>query len=51
MPNYHTATYSEAEKRERFVTIISPLKAGKGASAEDEKAAVSVLQFGPQIDY
>lgn len=43
MPNYHTASYSEEDKRQRFVTIISPLKAGKGASAEDEKAAVSVV--------
>jgi len=43
MPNYHTASYSEEDKRQRFVTIISPLKAGKGASEADEKAAVSGL--------
>ncbi|KAG0645736.1 quercetin 2 [Hyphodiscus hymeniophilus] len=39
-PRYHTATFSDADKRKAFVTIISPLKAGPKATAEDEKAAV-----------
>lgn len=43
-PNYHTQTFSEEAKRSGFVTIISPLKAGVEASAEEEKAAVPVLK-------
>lgn len=38
-PNYHTQTFSGDEKRTGFVTVLSPLKAGKGASKELEKAA------------
>lgn len=40
-PHYHTETFPEEEKRKGFVTIISPLKAGKGATKEEEDAAVS----------
>lgn len=35
--------FTEESKREGFVTIISPLKAGPEATAEQEKAAVPVL--------
>ncbi|MCJ1469148.1 hypothetical protein MMC07_007781 [Pseudocyphellaria aurata] len=42
-PTYHTKTFSEAAKRAGFVTIISPLQAGKEASAADEKAAVPTI--------
>lgn len=38
-PNYHTATFPESYKREGFVTLISPLAAGKGASKEQEMEA------------
>ena len=43
-PTYHTRTFSEEEKRKAFVTIVSPLKAGKDASTEDEKEAVPTLK-------
>ncbi|KFY23283.1 hypothetical protein V493_05947 [Pseudogymnoascus sp. VKM F-4281 (FW-2241)] len=42
-PRYHTKTFDEAAKREAFVPILSPLAAGKGASAEEEAAAVPAL--------
>ncbi|KFY77704.1 hypothetical protein V499_02986 [Pseudogymnoascus sp. VKM F-103] len=42
-PRYHTKTFDEAKKREAFVPILSPLAAGKGASAEEEAAAVPAL--------
>jgi redox-sensitive bicupin YhaK (pirin superfamily) len=42
-PRYHTKTFSEDAKREDFVPILSPLKAGPGASFEDEKAAEPTL--------
>jgi len=38
-PRYHTSTFSDADKRKGFVTIISPLKAGPNATANEEKAA------------
>ncbi|KAH8812122.1 RmlC-like cupin domain-containing protein [Xylogone sp. PMI_703] len=38
-PRYHTRTFSEDAKRQGFIPIITPLKAGPGASAEEEKAA------------
>jgi quercetin 2,3-dioxygenase len=41
-PTYHTSTFNEADKRKNFVPIISPLKAGPNATAEEEKAAVPV---------
>ncbi|KAI4142069.1 MAG: hypothetical protein L6R39_005092 [Caloplaca ligustica] len=43
-PRYHDLTVSEQKKRAGFVIIISPLKAGKGASDEQEKAAVPVVE-------
>jgi quercetin 2,3-dioxygenase len=39
-PIYHTATFDEGDKRKRFVPIISPLKAGLDATAEEEKKAL-----------
>lgn len=42
-PRYHTATFSEAEKRKGFVPIISPLKAGIAATSDEEAAAVPVI--------
>ncbi|KAI9807882.1 MAG: hypothetical protein M1825_005188 [Sarcosagium campestre] len=38
-PTYHTSTFDEESKRKGFVTIISPLKGGKTATPEQEKAA------------
>lgn len=43
-PIYHTKTFSEDEKRSRFVTIISPLHAGPNASPAEEKAAVPAIE-------
>lgn len=43
-PAYHTMTFSEESKRNAFATIISPLKAGDKASAEEEKAAVPAVK-------
>jgi hypothetical protein len=42
-PRYHTKTFSEEAKRSAFLPILSPLKAGPGASAADEKAAEPTL--------
>ena len=42
-PIYHTSTFAEADKRKNFVPIISPLKAGTSATAEDEAAAVPTI--------
>lgn len=42
-PRYHTRTFSEDSKRKAFLPILSPLAAGKEASAADEKAAIPVL--------
>lgn len=42
-PTYHTSTFSEEAKRQGFVTIISPLKGGPAANAEQEKAAVPLV--------
>lgn len=38
-PIYHTDTFTEAEKREKFVNIITPLKAGPSATPAEEKEA------------
>ncbi|KJZ74819.1 hypothetical protein HIM_05728 [Hirsutella minnesotensis 3608] len=38
-PRYHTRHFDDAAKKEGFVTILSPLKGGEGASAEQEAAA------------
>ena len=42
-PVYHTNTFPEEDKRKGFVHIISPLKAGKNASAQEEAAAVPAI--------
>jgi redox-sensitive bicupin YhaK (pirin superfamily) len=42
-PIYHTMTFDEEAKRKAFVTIISPLKAGIKATAEEEKAALPAI--------
>jgi len=38
-PIYHTDTFTEAEKKEKFVNIITPLKAGPSATPAEEKEA------------
>ena len=43
-PRYHTRSVPESSKRDRFATIISPLKAGPGASAREEKDAVATME-------
>ena len=43
-PTYHTETFPAASKKNKFVTIISPLKAGVGATKEEEKAAVPKIE-------
>lgn len=42
-PRYHTQTFSEDAKRASFIPIITPLKAGPGASAEEEKVGEAAL--------
>ena len=42
-PIYHTSTFDEDEKRKNFVSIITPLKAGPNATAEEEKAAAPAI--------
>lgn len=43
-PRYHTRSVPESSKRDRFAAIISPLKAGPGASAREEKDAVAAIE-------
>jgi len=43
-PRYHTKTFSEEAKRSAFLPILSPLKAGPGASEAEEKAAEPTLE-------
>lgn len=38
-PRYHTRHFDDAEKRKGFVHVLSPLKGGVEATAEQEKAA------------
>ncbi|KAK4461403.1 RmlC-like cupin domain-containing protein [Cladorrhinum samala] len=38
-PRYHTRHFDDADKRQGFVNILSPLKGGVEATAEQEKAA------------
>ena len=38
-PRYHTRNFEEAEKKNGFVKILSPLKAGEDATAQEEKDA------------
>ncbi|CAI4214377.1 unnamed protein product [Parascedosporium putredinis] len=42
-PAYHTRTFDEAAKRQGFVPILSPLKAGPDASAKEETEAVPLI--------
>ncbi|KAL8787711.1 MAG: hypothetical protein Q9213_002031 [Squamulea squamosa] len=42
-PRYHDLTVEEDKKRQGFVTIISPLKAGKQASPAQENAAIPAV--------
>ncbi|KAL6228700.1 hypothetical protein BDW75DRAFT_226452 [Aspergillus navahoensis] len=42
-PNYHTRTFDEGAKRERFVPILSPLKAGVEATPKEEEEAVPAI--------
>lgn len=42
-PRYHTRTFNEEAKRSAFLPIISPLKAGPGATEEEETAAQAAL--------
>jgi hypothetical protein len=42
-PVYHTRSFSEDAKRKTFIPILSPLAAGPGASAAEEKAAVPTI--------
>ena len=42
-PTYHTSTFAEPDKRKGFVPIISPLKAGPKATAEEESTAVPTV--------
>lgn len=43
-PRYHTKTFTEEAKMEKFVPILSPLQAGPNASAEEEKAATPAVE-------
>ena len=43
-PRYHTRQFDEQDKRQRFVKILSPLKAREDASAEEEREAVPAGQ-------
>lgn len=43
-PKYHTKTFDEEEKRNGFVTILSPLKAGKDATFQQEKEAEPTVE-------
>lgn len=42
-PRYHTMSFGDEAKRKGFVTILSPLKRGKEATAEEEKQALPAL--------
>lgn len=39
-PRYHTQTFDEEKKRQGFVKILSPLKAGPKATEEEETDAI-----------
>lgn len=43
-PTYHTATFADESKRDGFVTVVSPLKAGPGATAREEADAVPAVE-------
>jgi len=42
-PRYHIKTFNEGAKRAAFLPILSPLKGGPSATAEQEKAAEATL--------
>ncbi|KHO00195.1 RmlC-like jelly roll fold protein [Metarhizium album ARSEF 1941] len=43
-PRYHTRTFSDGDKRRGFVEILSPLKGGPNATAQQEEDAEPVVQ-------
>ena len=43
-PRYHTATVAAESKRDRFATLISPLRAGPRATGREERDAVAVVE-------
>ncbi|KAI0138016.1 RmlC-like cupin [Hypoxylon sp. NC0597] len=43
-PRYHTRHFDDEEKRKGFVPILSPLKGGPEATAEQEKAAEPTIE-------
>ena len=43
-PRYHTQHFDEAAKKERFVPILSPLRAGPGASAKEDADALPAVE-------
>ncbi|KAK5662909.1 hypothetical protein OQA88_6320 [Cercophora sp. LCS_1] len=43
-PRYHTKHFAEEDKRNGFVPILSPLKGGVEATAEEEKAAEPLIE-------
>jgi len=48
IPRYHTRTFDEESKRKAFLPILSPLKAGPGASeAEEQQAEASIPETIP----
>ena len=42
-PRYHTKHFEEEDKKKGFVTILSPLKGGPDASAQEEKDAAPTV--------
>jgi redox-sensitive bicupin YhaK (pirin superfamily) len=42
-PRYHTRHFDDADKKNGFLKILSPLKGGEDATAEQEKAAEPVI--------
>ncbi|KAI0475901.1 RmlC-like cupin domain-containing protein [Xylariaceae sp. FL0804] len=43
-PRYHTRTFAEADKRQAFVPVLSPLRRGPEASFQDEEAAEPAIE-------
>lgn len=43
-PRYHTLSYDEEQKKRRFLPLITPLRAGKQATAEQELEAVPIKE-------
>lgn len=42
-PRYHTRNFSDDDKRKEFVKVLSPLKGGQDATAQQEKDAEPVI--------